>query len=73
MNFDFLTPIKDTIIAHLVLQSAQSLGRSIEVHSVQNGVPELENVQIAIFGVQEDRNAVDNLNCGDSLQEIRKG
>jgi len=72
MNFDFLTPIKDTIIAHLVLQSAQSLGRSIEVHSVQNGVPELENVQIAIFGVQEDRNAVDNLNCGDSLQEIRK-
>jgi formiminoglutamase len=72
MNFDFLTPIKDTIIAHLVLQSAQSLGRSIKVHSVQNGVPELENVQIAIFGVQEDRNAVDNLNCGDSLQEIRK-
>lgn len=72
MNFDFLTPIKDTIIAHLVLQSAQSLGRSIEVHSEQNGVPELENVQIAIFGVQEDRNAVDNLNCGDALYEIRK-
>ncbi len=37
MNFDFLTPIKDTIIAHLVLQSAQSLGRNIAVHSTQNG------------------------------------
>mgnify|MGYP003624187364 CR=1 FL=1 len=72
MNFDFLTPIKDTIIAHLVLQSAQSLGRNIQVHSIQNGFPELEKVQIAIFGVQEDRNAVDNINCGENIEEIRK-
>jgi len=72
MNLDFLTPVKDTIIAHLVLQSAQSLGRNIEVHSSQNGVPELEGAQIAIIGVQEDRNAVDNLNCGENLHEIRK-
>ncbi|MDG2194657.1 MAG: formimidoylglutamase [Polaribacter sp.] len=72
MNLDFLTPVKDTIVAHLVLQPAQSLGRNIEVHSSQNGVPELEGVQIAIVGVQEDRNAVDNLNCGENLHEIRK-
>jgi arginase family enzyme len=72
MNFDFLTPIKDTIIAHLVLQSAQSLGRNIAVHSSQNGLPDLENVQIAIFGVLEDRNAQDNLGCGENLQAIRK-
>ena len=72
MNFDFLTPIKDTIIAHLVLQSAQSLGRNIAVHSFQNGLPDLENVQIAIFGVLEDRNAQDNLGCGENLQAIRK-
>ena len=72
MNFDFLTPIKDTIIAHLVLQSAQSLGRNMQVHSAQNGMPDLDNVQIAIFGVQEDRNAVDNMSCGENLQRIRK-
>ena len=72
MNFDFLTPIKDTIIAHLVLQSAQSLGRNIQVYSTQNGFPELEEVQVAIFGVQEDRNAVDNMSCGENLHEIRK-
>ena len=63
MSFDFLTPIKDTIIAHLVLQSAQSLGRNIQVHTSQNDIPDLDNVQIAIFGVQEDRNAVDNISC----------
>ena len=72
MNFDFLTPIKDTIIAHLVLQSAQSLGRNIAVHTAQNGSPDLENVQIAVFGVLEDRNAEDNLGCGENLQAIRK-
>ncbi|MFT4575610.1 MAG: formiminoglutamase [Polaribacter sp.] len=72
MNFDFLTPIKDTIIAHLVLQSAQSLGRNIRVHTTQNGFPDLENVQIAVFGVLEDRNAEDNLGCGENIQAIRK-
>jgi formiminoglutamase len=72
MNFDFLTPVKDTIIAHLVLQSAQSLGRNIAVHTTQNGFPDLENVQIAIFGVLEDRNAEDNIGCGENIQAIRK-
>ena len=71
MNFDFLTPIKDTIIAHLVLQSAQSLGRNIAVHTTQNGFPDLENVQIAIFGVLEDRNAQDNIGCGENIDAIR--
>lgn len=72
MNFDFLTPIKDTIIAHLVLQSAQSLGRNISIHTIQNGFPDLDEVQIAIFGVLEDRNAQDNLGCGENLDAIRK-
>lgn len=71
MNFDFLTPIKDTIIAHLVLQSAQSLGRNIAVYTTQNGFPDLENVQIAIFGVLEDRNAQDNIGCGENIDAIR--
>jgi formiminoglutamase len=72
MNFDFLTPIKDTIIAHLVPQSAQSLGRYVQVHTLQDGMPELDTIQLAIFGVQEDRNAIDNDGCGENLDEIRR-
>jgi arginase family enzyme len=72
MSFDFLTPIKDTILAHLVLQSAQSLGKNIQVYTSQDNFPDLEKVQVAIFGVQEDRNALDNMNCGDNLDAIRK-
>lgn len=72
MSFDFLTPIKDTILAHLVLQSAQSLGKNIQIYTSQDNFPDLEKVQVAIFGVQEDRNSVDNMNCGDNLDAIRK-
>ena len=71
MNFDFLIPIKDSIIAHSVLQPSQSLGCNIAVHSIQNGFPDLEDIQVAIFGVLEDRNAEDNLGCGENLDAIR--
>ncbi|APG66452.1 arginase [Tenacibaculum todarodis] len=72
MIADFLSPVKDTVIAHLVLQSDQALGNTITIHSQQDGFPELDDVKIAIFGVQEDRNAVDNIGCGENLHHIRK-
>lgn len=72
MSFDFLSPIKDSVIAHAVLQSAQSIGQNIEIHTSKNGVPNLDAIQIAIIGVEEDRNAVNNINCGNQLFEIRK-
>ncbi|MDG1040419.1 MAG: formimidoylglutamase, partial [Polaribacter sp.] len=72
MDFNFLTPINDTVIAHLMLHSGQSLGRNLAIHSKQHGFPELQNVQVAIFGVLEDRNAEDNLGCGENIQAIRK-
>jgi arginase family enzyme len=71
MNLDFLTPVKESVVAHLVLQSALSLGQKIKIHSQKEGIPDLENVQIAIFGVQEDRNSQDNFGCGENLDFIR--
>lgn len=72
MNIDFLTPIKDSVIAHLMLQSTSALGNKVELHTSQNGFPDLDDAKIAIFGVQEDRNAVDNLGCGENLHHIRR-
>jgi len=72
MNQDFLTPIKDSVVAHLLLQSPLCLGKKIRFHSSQEGFPEMENVAIAIFGVQEDRNSENNFGCGDHLQFIRR-
>ncbi|MGJ8745509.1 formimidoylglutamase [Polaribacter sp.] len=72
MNQDFLTPVKESVVAYLELQSSLCLGNSIRIHTQQAGFPDLENVQIAILGVQEDRNSQDNFGCGENLHFIRK-
>lgn len=72
MNHDFLSPVEDAAIAHLVLHSQFCLGRSIRIHSEQEGFPKLKDVKIAIFGVQEDRNSENNFGCGDNLHFIRR-
>tara|TARA_B110001454_G_scaffold39386_1_gene38790 strand:- start:161 stop:1321 length:1161 start_codon:yes stop_codon:yes gene_type:complete len=71
MNQDFLTPVKQSVVACLALQSSLCLGRIIRIHTEEEGVPDLENVKIAILGVQEDRNSENNLGCGDNLHFIR--
>ena len=72
MNPDFFTPIDDSLAAHLVSQSSACLGKKIQIHSHQEGFPDLENVQIAIFGVNEDRNSQDNFGCGEDLFIVRE-
>ena len=72
MNKDFLSPIKETALAHLVLHSPLCLGNKIKIHSNQNGFPELDDVKIAIFGVQEDRNSENNFGCGEDLHFVRR-
>jgi arginase family enzyme len=69
---DFLNPIKDAVVVRLMQQSTSCLGQSIQIHSKEDGFPDLENVQIAIFGVQEDRNSENNFGCGENLHFIRE-
>ena len=71
MNQDFLTPIKDSVVAYLALQSSSCLGQNIQINSIQEGFPNLENVKIAIFAVNEDRNSQHNFGCGEGLHAIR--
>lgn len=72
MNIDFLTPVKDSVLAHLVLQSPDALGHKISIYSAKEGFPNLDAVQVAIFGVQEDRNSKDNFGCGENLHFVRR-
>ncbi|SHM98084.1 formimidoylglutamase [Polaribacter sp. KT 15] len=72
MSQDFLTPIKDSVVASLLQQSQSCLGQHIQIHSKEEGFPDLENVQIAIFGVKEDRNSHNNFGCGEDLFKIRE-
>ncbi len=72
MNFNFLTPISDVVLAHNELITPQALGKKIKVHSRQNGIPDLENVQMAIIGVKENRNDVNYIGAEINFDNIRK-
>ena len=72
MNFNFLTPVSDAVLAHNELTAQQALGRKIKVHSRQNGIPELEGVQLAIIGVKENRNDVNYIGVEINFDSIRK-
>ncbi|MFT5215528.1 MAG: formiminoglutamase [Glaciecola sp.] len=72
MNFNFLSPVQDMVLAHNELLSIQMLGRKLKIHSQQNGIPDLGNVKIAIIGVLENRNDVNYIGEELSLGEIRK-
>jgi arginase family enzyme len=71
MNQEFLSPVKDSVLVHLDLQSSLCLGNTLKIHTQQKGFPDLENVQIAIIGVDEGRNSENNFGCGENLYFIR--
>jgi len=72
MNFNFLSPVSDAVLAHSELLSNQALGKKIKVHSQQNGLPELDEVQMVIIGVAENRNDVDYMGEMLNFDGVRK-
>ena len=72
MNFNFLSPVSDSVLAHNQLLAPLSLGRKIKIHSEAEGIPDLEHVKVAILGVLENRNDVNYIGETFNLNEIRK-
>ena len=72
MNFNFLSPVPDTVLAHKQLLAPLSLGRKIKIHTEQDGIPDLDNINIVILGVLENRNDVNYIGEDFNLNEIRK-
>ncbi len=72
MSFDYLCPVDEAVLAHLALQSDQTLGCHIAIHTAQDGIPDLEGIQIAVVAIEEGRGAVDNEETGRNIGEIRK-
>ena len=52
MDFHFFTPVNEFLVAEA---PAHSLGSQLRIHTIERGLPDLEGVKIAIFGVLEDR------------------
>ncbi len=72
MNFNFLSPVSDLVLAHNELLSMQAIGRKLKIHSNQNGIPDLDDVNMVIIGVLENRNDINYIGEEFQLNEIRK-
>lgn len=72
MNFSFLSPVSDSVLAHNELLSMQALGRKLRIHSAQHGIPDLTGVSVALIGVLENRNSAEYIGEDHDFNEIRK-
>ena len=71
MNFNFLSPVSDAVLAHNELLSQQSLGKKIKIHSQQNGLPDLNDIKLVIIGVKENRNDINYMGEELNFDSIR--
>ncbi len=59
MPFDDLHPVSDAVVARIELLDKKSLGSIMRVHTAQEGLPDLEGINIALIGLRENRGALD--------------
>ncbi len=71
MEFDFLSPVHEDLLDEIKSLNAQTIGTNIRLHTDRSGIPELEGVKVAIFGVRENRRAVRPENKPD-FSNLRK-
>ena len=57
MSLDVLNPISVTSLNNLDLCPDQVIGKTIKVHTEDNGIPDLDGVKVALIGLTENRNA----------------
>lgn len=71
MNLDFLLPLEEPFFEMISEYPETSLSGFVDIHSIENGFPNLEGVSIAILGVQDGRGAVNNDTTGYGVDAIR--
>ena len=69
---EFFTPIDLKEFSGAGKYPATAYGKIINAYTVGNDFPDLENVQLAIIGVEEDRKALNNEGCGLAADYIRE-
>lgn len=73
MALDFLKPVSQGLVSQLEDLHPSCIGNTIAIHSEQNGLPELEEAQIAILGVRENRRETGRLFEQFDFDALRSG
>ncbi len=60
MDFEFLNPLDEEFLEEINSFESNTLSGQLKMHSRKSGIPELEDIRIAVFGVKENRLAIKN-------------
>ncbi|PRX52380.1 formimidoylglutamase [Salegentibacter salegens] len=55
MDLDFLSPLSEELLKEITGFGEHSLGNSVKKHTVAQGLPDLDGVQMAVVGIKENR------------------
>ncbi len=69
---EFLSPVSKSVIAHREVLPVGVIGKQVKFHKVEGELPELENVKFAIFGIKENRRALNFIGMEPCFDGIRK-
>jgi len=69
---EYLSPINISDFEGRNNYSSSSYGNIINTYSEGSAFPELENIDLAIIGVEEDRRAINNEGCGLAANYVRE-
>lgn len=53
MEFDFLTPVNDRLLAHNLMLPDQIVGSNLRIHTKQSGFPDLADVRVALLTIDD--------------------
>jgi arginase family enzyme len=68
----YFKPVQEILLPIVKAQTGKRLGEVFEKYSTEKGFPDLANIDLAIFGVDDDRNSVENQGCGMASQSVRE-
>lgn len=69
---EYFTPLDISQFTGTKQYTATSYGKLINAYTAEGDFPDLDTVQLAIIGVEEDRKAVNNEGCGLAADYVRE-
>ena len=57
MSVELLLPVQNDLLIGLSFRPKQIIGKNINIHTDSSGLPELMGLQVAIIGIEEQRNS----------------
>ena len=72
MIIDFLTPVRDVVVAHAKLQDDQAIGNRVTFYTEGGVFPEITKGTLVIIGVPENRSDINYLGEELNFDAVRK-